>query len=437
MVSHHSEEPEAPVQSRAVPVLPADAPVLPVIVGNDIADYSLARIFHETAGLRSLILAEYYRGPVNSSSILDIRILPQGTLLDEERFVAALDQVARDFPNNRLLFLVNSDEGTEFVTRHAERLSDRWFLPYSSWETVTRVNSKEELAQLCASLGLAVPHRAVVSLSHPETWEATLSEVTFPIVVKPLSGADTNVHWKDGLRKIVECAERSQALEYFEALHAAGVAVELMIQDLILGDDTTQWVVNGYVDGRGEITVCASGRVLLGLHDPHLIGNAAMILLEKNDALISDAKRLIAASGLRGFFSLDVKIDPRDGVARWLDLNPRIGRSHYYMKVGGIDMAATVLADLEGRSHPYQTNSREGIYTVVPMLLASRRYLRDDALYRRVRRMRLRIGKRRIVNPLAYPADRHIKRTIYRILNGINQVRSIRRWYPRATDTGF
>ena len=210
--------------------------------------------------------------------------------------------------------------------------------------------------------------------------------------------------------------------------------IRLIVQELIPGDDTTQWVVNGYVDSRGEVTATGSGRVLLGLHQPQLVGNAAMILVQSNEELIADAQRIVLAAGMRGFFSMDVKIDPRTGTAYWLDLNPRIGRGHYYLKVGGIDLASAMLADMEGRVPSYQTNERDGIYTVIPMCLANRTYLRDETLYTEVKRVR---RARRAINPLTYSKDRNPKRTLYRVINLVNQWRQMRACYPKPTESGF
>ena len=205
-----------------------------------------------------------------------------------------------------------------------------------------------------------------------------------------------------------------------------------MVQELIPGDDTTQWVVNGYVDRLGQITAAGSGRVLLGLHVPSLIGNAGMILLDSNDHLIETGKRIVQAVGLTGFFSLDVKIDPRDGTEYWLDLNPRIGRGHYYLKVGGIDLAAAMLADMRGERIQYQTNTRNGIYTVIPMALASKRYLTDADL-----RAQVKIAKKNTVNPLAYSKDRNPRRDAYRRSADANQYRQMKAFYPEPTVSGF
>ncbi|RTE48793.1 ATP-grasp domain-containing protein [Actinobaculum sp. 352] len=408
--------------------------LLPVVIGYDIATYSFARIFHEAAGLRSLVISDAPRGPINDSRILDVLLVPHGTFDDDAQFLRVLQEVAADHPTQQLILLVNADEHVEFVANHRDELKERYFLPYATAAAVRTANSKQAMADLLGGLRLSVPMRTAVDLSDPQGWSERLTEVTFPVVVKPESGSELAENWNQGLRKVSVARTREDAMALFTRWHDNNIRTRLIVQELIPGDDTTQWVVNGYVDRTGRITACGSGRVLLGLHQPEYLGNAGIILLERRDDLIADAKRIVQAVGLRGFFSLDVKVDPRNGSARWLDLNPRIGRGHYYLKVGGVDLASAMLSDLRGLETSYQTNTREGIFCIVPAFLANRRYVRDAELLRRVRRTRLR---RRPINPLAYSADRSVRRTIYRLGNGFNQWRRMRRWYPRPTDSGF
>lgn len=408
--------------------------VLPVICGFDIADYAFARIFHESLGIRSLVITDVKRGPIDDSSIVDTHMVPLGTLGDEEKFITCLHEVARAHPDERLILCVNTDEGVEFAARHREELEPRWFLPYADAAAVTRANSKEAMAEVFTSLGLAAPARTIVDLSEPDTWKRQLSRVNFPIVVKPEDGADLNFHWKQGLRKAMPVETLDDALATFAQWQNRGISIRLIVQELIPGDDTTQWVLNGYVDSKGVVTATGCGQVLLGLHQPEVIGNAAMILVHPREDLIASAHRIVAAAGLRGFFSLDVKIDPRTGTPYWLDVNPRIGRGHYYMKVGGIDLVRSLIADMFHQTVPFQGIVREGIYTVVPMCLANKTYITDVRLRATIRR--LRRGKH-VYHPLKYSQDRHPKRWIYRVVNGINQLRYMREYYPRPTISGF
>ena len=138
--------------------------------------------------------------------------------------------------------------------------------------------------------------------------------------------------------------------------------------------------------------------------------------------------------GLRGFFSMDVKIDPRTGRAYWLDLNPRAGRGHYYLKVGGVNLARALVADIAGETAPLQRVNRAGIFAIIPAWLAGRNYVRDPQLAAQVRRVRRR-GP--VVNPIAYSKDRHLKRAIFRMLSDIRAVQKMRRFYPHPTESGF
>lgn len=403
--------------------------ILPVIVGYDIGAYSFARIFHENSGVTSVVLTEAERGPINDSRILDVRLFPKGTFDNDERFLQALAGIEQEFAGRELILCVNADEYVEFVARHASQLEGRWFLPYSPQAAVTLANSKGEMAGVLTELGYAAPRRVVVD---PSRGSAELDHLTYPVVVKPESGADLAANWNRGLRK-VELWENREAGEHtMKAFAQAGMTARIIVQEFIPGDDTTQWLVNGYVDSSGRVTACGSGRLILGLHQPEYVGNAGIVLTMHNAELIEAAKRIVTRVGIRGFFSMDVKVDPRDGTAYWLDLNPRIGRGHYYMKVAGIDLAAAMLADMRGEAAQYQTNSGQGIFCIIPPVLANAHYVRDSVLLAEVKRARHR---RRPVNPLAYRADRHPKRLAYRTANAINQLRRMKRFYPEP-DSG-
>ena len=82
---------------NATPVPPSGKKILPVVFGYDIAAYSFARIFHEAAGVRSLVVADAMRGPIDHSSIFDVRLVGKGSLDDEAAFLGILDGLAHEF----------------------------------------------------------------------------------------------------------------------------------------------------------------------------------------------------------------------------------------------------------------------------------------------------------------------------------------------------
>ena len=137
---------------NATPVPASGKKILPVVFGYDIAAYSFARIFHEAIGVRSLVVAEAARGPINDSRILGVRLVPEGTCEDESAFLATLDSIAREHADERLVLLVNTDEAVEFAAKNRSRLQRDWFLPYGSQAAVQTANSKAAMAGIVTAI---------------------------------------------------------------------------------------------------------------------------------------------------------------------------------------------------------------------------------------------------------------------------------------------
>ncbi|QOQ39467.1 carboxylate--amine ligase [Trueperella pecoris] len=418
---------------ETAPATPTSPDILPIIFGWDLGDYALARLIHESTGVRPRLYSQIHRGFIDDSKILDLAITEPRAITNREKFAELLLALGEEFPTERVVPLVNTDEDVQLLGELRHRLPGSWIFPYAPAEAIAIADSKTRLSAIATDLGLATPRQNRISTDSPDAAAATLSQLTFPIVLKPDERSQLTVFFTRGMAKVLPCDTLAQADAHIRDWHDAGINASLTAQELIPGDDTTQWVVNGYINRRGEVSAIGSGRVLLGNHEPSLLGNAGIIHVVPNDQLMDDGARLATAVGLRGFFSLDVKVDPRTGTAYWLDLNPRIGRNHYYLKAGGVDVWQAFLQDISGEDDVAdQRLSREALYHVLPLRMLNRDYIRDPELLRHVKSL-----KRSAIDPLRYRADRHPRRALFRRLNAENMRRKTRAHYPKATDSGF
>ena len=73
------------------------------------------------------------------------------------------------------------------------------------------------------------------------------------------------------------------------------------------------------------------GRPLLEYSDERMIGNYAAVRCINDRELSDTVKDALERIGYVGFANFDVKIDPESGEYIFLELNPRQGRSSYYM----------------------------------------------------------------------------------------------------------
>lgn len=411
----------------------SSTPLRPVLLGTDLGIYAMARSFHEAFGVTSVVISELPRGPINDSAI--IRNVFTGANSGDEQILSALEQVARQEPEATHVLVVNSDHQLAFVLRHRERIQRHYVVPYAEEQTITTLADKTAMYQVTQQLGIPTPATVEVApTAGPENWRSAAAALTFPIVMKPFAGAEFEELEFAGHRKVYRLDDAEELVTELERIAAAGYTGTMLLQQLILGDDTCNRVVNLYRDGRGQITMAASGHVLLAMHQPTFIGNSAIIMVDYDEELIDQVTAVLEAVDYRGFASVDYKVDSRDGVAYLLDINPRPGRSHYYAGVGGASAARSLVADFV-TDEPLATQraTTPGIYAYIPTVVL-RRYVRDRELLRRARAV---LRRRRGVHPLAYAADRNLKRWWYRILAQVNQLRGLWRYYRQPTDSGF
>jgi D-aspartate ligase len=416
--------------------LPAD--LLPVAVGGDIGVYALVRAFHEAYGCASVVVSAVSTRAVQESSFVTNLVVPG--IDDDETLVSTLEEVAAAHPGRTLILLTNTDWFVRAIVTHAERLGKHYLLPYCSSQVLDQVSTKDGFAQVCDRLGIPTPQTVPVDLAAlraaggRDAVGSLEVDLTFPVVAKPASSSEHYYLTMPGKKKIDHLADRAELDDLLLRLLDAGYEGTYLVQDAIPGDETQMRSLTAYRDSRGQVTLLATGRVLLEEHTPGALGIPAAILTEPYEDAMDAAVRFLDEVGYVGFANFDYKLDPRTGKHVYFEMNPRIGRNNYYVTAAGANPARAVVEDLVGaRSTPTVKGTAERLYTVVPFDLLLR-YIQDPDLRARLLRAR---SERRVVHPLRYAADRGWRRWL--VVTGATQVyrKRYRRYYPRPTDGGF
>ncbi|MGP4915219.1 carboxylate--amine ligase [Brachybacterium tyrofermentans] len=404
-----------------------------VLLGSGLGVYTLARAFHEEYGVVATVLTKVGIEPMRRS--VTCEVIELGGSASDEDLVAAAVELARERGGVRpQLLLANADSLVQLMGDHREQLEPHFVMPILEADVLERLSDKAEFARLCTEHGVATPRTEVIDLGTPRDadWQPPRTELPFPVVMKAARTADMAGVRFEGKKKVWFLETPQELDDLVRAIAAAGYAGRLVVQELIPGDDTAEGSITAYTDAAGRVTLLCSARVLLGEHTPDALGRpAAMITLPFDDAL-DQARRLLEATGYRGYANFDVKRDPRDGTWKFFEVNPRIGRNNFYVSSAGANVSRFVVADaIEHRRLEPVTEFDEILYSLVPMPLLMR-YLRDPALKRWVRT----VARRGVRNPWTYPADGGWARRYARIV-GLNHVRKFLRHYPRPTDSGF
>jgi len=398
----------------------------PVVLGADIGTYALARAFHEAFGVRPIVVAGAALGPVAHSTILDLELVDDGH--DEEQIVTRLLEIAERRPGTRSLVVANSDWLVRTLVRHRDRLEPAYVIPFASRDVVAQVSDKAAFADLCASAGIPTPRtvhiRPKKGLQHKPP---RLAQLEFPVVAKPASSAEYQQVSFPGKKKVFVLSTREECDALWEALCAADYSGDFLVQEYIPGDDAQKRSITAYVDSHGEVTLQVSAHVLLEEHTPSGLGNPAAMYTYRDDALLDAAVAFFDQVEYRGFANFDVKVDPRDGTAYFMEVNPRIGRNCHYVTAAGVNPMAWLVNDvIHAEKAPVTRVETSVLYSVVPTGLLMR-YLDDSRLTAQVRSIIRATG---VARPFVYRAERNIRRWVFVLLAYVNQWRKYARHYP-------
>ncbi len=415
-------------------------PFVPVILGGDIGAYSLAREFHEQYDVHSVVVPSVMTGITEHSRILLPRPFAQQD--DPAAFASFVSGLGREFGGSNgvkrpLLLLGAADQHIRFIATHAEELSEWFTIPYVGNAQLDRATEKDAFYRLCRDLGVSYPatvvHDCADGSVDAPALEAELAAegVPFPAIVKPSDGVAWGTLEFPGKKKVHTVATLAELTDLVAKASASGYTGTLVIQDLIPGDDSGMHLATFFSDKSGRVRFVSCGRVIVEEHAPGALGNSAAIVAQPNDIAVAEGARLLEELGWTGFSMFDMKLDPRDGAYKFFELNPRLGRNHFYVTAAGHNVTRFYVEEyLRGGlvgGNELQVASERHLYNILPLRLL-RRYVPGD-MGSGVEEL---ISSKRYSHPLYYKKETSPRRWLYILLSTVNHYRKFKRHHPAA-----
>ena len=120
-----------------------------------------------------------------------------------------------------------------------------------------------------------------------------------------------------------------------------------MVQELIPGGDECLYTFGSYVNEDGEALGLFSGRKLR--QTPPGVGTCRVGEAVWVEEVVEQGLRLLRRVGFHGISQVEFKRDPRDGVYKLMEINPRLWQWHGLAAACGVDLPQIAYRDLLGR----------------------------------------------------------------------------------------
>lgn len=395
---------------------------LPVLLGSDANVYGMARSFFEEYALRSACICKRRLVATQNTRLL-AEVVEEPRLEEDEVFVSTLLKFAARHAGRPLLLVSCADGYTILMARNRAALQNAYRMACPDLETVLALDMKERFYKACEAHGLSYPKTAGCTAQNYKTVRLPFE---FPCIIKPSNSME---YWNCSFahkKKVFLAHDQAEFDEITAAIYASSYQDSLVLQEYIPGDDNCMRVLNCYSGQDGKVKLMALGRPLLEEQTPEGIGNYAAILSVRDDALMQKIRAFLEDVGWKGFSNFDMKLDGRTGEYKLFEMNPRQGRSSYFVTASGYNLARWIAEDLiEGKEQELTIADAESLWMIAPFGVI-RRYLKDKALLAEAERLR-RAG--RCAHQLFCREDFSAKRLLWYLKSQLNYYRKTARYY--------
>lgn len=336
---------------------------LPVLLGDEMNAYGMARAFYESYGVKSLALNHTNKAKIQQSDLLTFREVPR--LHIEERFVIALKAIAEEVPEKKLLLLACDEFYVKKIIQHKEELSELYVIPYVDASLAEQLLTREKMYKLCAEYGFDYPPMHVCTVNDYETFD---EPIEYPVVIKPMNMAKYETCIFPGKKKVFIAYNKEEKDAIFHAIYKeSAYRDDLMIQQYIPGEDANMHVVNAYVGQDHKVKLLSVGNPILEEHSPDGIGRYVAIMTTYDKDLMERVKTFLETIQFQGFATFDMKYDDRDRQYKLLSIELHNELSNYYVTASGFNLMQYVADDfIRGSKLPLTYVQKRHLWTIVP-----------------------------------------------------------------------
>ncbi len=324
-----------------------DTQFQPILLGSDFNVYGMARAFHEQYHIKSIAYSAGRLAPTKFSSIVEVR--PFENFDDDTVFLNVMREFMQTHKNNHIQYLLIAcgDGYAQLVSKYKEELSQFFIVPYINYDLYQKLENKIDFYQMCEEYDLPYPSTAVADYSIKDDIQGFVEGITFeyPMVLKPNDSIEYLKYDFEGKKKAFFIESKEEMVDVLTKLYNSGYQSEMIIQDMIPGDDSQMRVLNAYVDQNHKVRMMCLGHPLLEDPSPVAVGNYLAILPDYNQEIYQLIQNFLESIEYTGFANFDMKYDVRDQKYKLFEINLRQGRSSYYVTLNGYNMAKYITED--------------------------------------------------------------------------------------------
>ncbi len=258
--------------------------------------------------------------------------------------------------NKLISFLVNndiditigvSDFSAEILSKNKDEIEKFTQILIPEYSIFSKVVNKLTLMEYCMQNDIPCPLTFNINTSNITEIAKTIK---YPVILKPIRGV--------GALGIVKCETSNQLLEKYSKIKQK--YGDLLVQEFIPQENGLQYQAEAFLNKDCELTACVI--IDKPRYFPVNGGTSSVNSTVKDEAIYSSTKKLLEGLKWVGAADVDYILDPRDGIAKVLEINPRVTAGIKIAFAAGVDFSDLYLKTIQNIPYSANKDYKVGVY---------------------------------------------------------------------------
>ncbi|KGP73334.1 carbamoyl-phosphate synthase [Pontibacillus yanchengensis] len=271
-------------------------------------------------------------------------------ITEPNKLLHFLVTIAKGLPKKPVLY-VGSDDYVSFQSRYREQLRPYFLFLIPEPEMIETLLDKKETYKLAVEHQIPTPK--TFFLEDISQLQEVISEIQFPCILKPSHGYQFRTKLNKKAIRVEDAAQLMKDYEYYQSIG------EVVIQEEIPGDNRCFYKLATFYGE--DMKLLASFTLQKNHQFPAEFGTGAHIESRKVPELYTLGLPFFQKLQLKGIAMAEFKRDPRDGVFKFIEINPRFWLTHSLTGAAAIDFAYLYYLYLTKQKFTATNDFKEGI----------------------------------------------------------------------------
>jgi D-aspartate ligase len=332
-----------------------------VITGGDFQGLAALRTFGEknisTVLLdHELCIAKYSR--------YNRRYFKSPDPINEEEYTEFLVSLAKHEGLQGWIVIPNSDQTVRILSRHKELFEHFYRIPVPCWDVIQHVYVKEKTYKLAEQHGIPFP-RTHYGQCLEEMLEHALS---YPVIIKP--SIRDNFYNKVKIKAFL-INNRNELIETYRRVETIIDRSEILLQEYLTGGPKNLFSFCPFFkEGKSVAAITARRTRQHPMDFGHATTFAELVDIPQLQVM---AEKFLSRIGYYGIAEVEFMMDPREGLFKLIEVNPRIWGWHALAIYAGVDLPFLLYKDMLGEAveppHEIQQVKWVRVLTDIPTVL--------------------------------------------------------------------